>query len=80
LHELLLRITFEVQHRCILVDTLLDNFWNLQVYKARRVATMKMLDDGFEEQVKDRKKQKLKTLAAKGLLKKTRKRKKSKQS
>jgi len=41
---------------------------------------MKMLDDGFEEQVKDRKKQKLKTLAAKGLLKKTRKRKKSKQS
>lgn len=51
-----------------------------KVYKARRVATMKMLDDGFEEQVKDRKKQKLKTLAAKGLLKKTRKRKKSKQS
>uniref|UniRef100_A0A7C9D313 RNA helicase n=1 Tax=Opuntia streptacantha TaxID=393608 RepID=A0A7C9D313_OPUST len=51
-----------------------------KVYKARRVATMKMLDDGFEEQAKDRKKQKLKTLAAKGLLKKTRKRKKSKQS
>lgn len=51
-----------------------------KVYKARRVATMKMLDDGFEEQVKERKKQKLKTLAAKGLLKKTRKRKKSKQS
>lgn len=51
-----------------------------KVYKARRVATMKMLDAGFEEQVKERKKQKLKTLAAKGLLKKTRKRKKSKQS
>lgn len=51
-----------------------------KVYKARRVATMKMLDDGFEEQLKERKKQKLRTLAAKGLLKKTRKRKKSKQS
>ncbi|GAV73497.1 DEAD domain-containing protein/Helicase_C domain-containing protein [Cephalotus follicularis] len=41
-----------------------------RVYKARRVATMKMMDDGFEEKAKERKKQKLKTLAEKGLLKK----------
>lgn len=52
---------------------------NLQVYKARRVATMKMMDDGFEEKAKARKAQKLKTLAEKGLLKKnTRKRKRAK--
>lgn len=35
---------------------------------------MKMVDDGFEEKVKERKKQKLKTLAEKGLLKKRNKR------
>lgn len=65
---------FECKEKDVLADI-------TKVYKARRVATMKMLDDGFEDQVKDRKKQKLKTLAAKGLLKKkTRKRKKSKQS
>ncbi|XP_010260575.1 PREDICTED: DEAD-box ATP-dependent RNA helicase 36 [Nelumbo nucifera] len=50
-----------------------------EVYKARRVATMKMMDDGFEEQEKARKAQKLKTLAEKGLLKKrNRKRKREK--
>lgn len=38
---------------------------------------MKMLDDGFEDKFKDRKKQKRKTLADKGLLKKRSKRQKS---
>ncbi|GAB2300521.1 DEAD-box ATP-dependent RNA helicase 36 [Dionaea muscipula] len=47
-----------------------------KVYKAKRVARMKMMDDGFDEIVKERKKQKMKTLAEKGLLKK-RKRKSS---
>ncbi|GAB2226917.1 hypothetical protein Droror1_Dr00008715 [Drosera rotundifolia] len=46
-----------------------------KVYKAKRVAKMKMVDDGFEEMVKDRKKQKLKMLAEKGLLQKNKKRK-----
>ncbi|XP_065864932.1 DEAD-box ATP-dependent RNA helicase 36-like [Euphorbia lathyris] len=41
-----------------------------KIYKAKRVATMKMMDDGFEEKEKERKKQKMKTLADKGLLKK----------
>ncbi|XP_008803427.3 DEAD-box ATP-dependent RNA helicase 36 isoform X2 [Phoenix dactylifera] len=41
-----------------------------KVYKARRVANMKMMDDGFEERAEARKAQKLRTLAAKGLLKK----------
>lgn len=41
-----------------------------KVYKARRVATMKMMDDGFEEKAKARKTQKLKTLKEKGLFKK----------
>ncbi|PQQ02469.1 DEAD-box ATP-dependent RNA helicase 36 [Prunus yedoensis var. nudiflora] len=41
-----------------------------KIYKARRVAAMKMVDDGFEEKEKERKKQKLNTLAEKGLLKK----------
>ncbi|KAK9182033.1 hypothetical protein WN944_025174 [Citrus x changshan-huyou] len=49
-----------------------------RVYKARRVATMKLMDDGFEEKAKERKKQKLKMLAEKGSLKKrSEKRKKS---
>ncbi|KAG4133242.1 hypothetical protein ERO13_D08G084700v2 [Gossypium hirsutum] len=52
-----------------------------KVLKAKRVATMKMMDDGFEEKVKERKKQKLKTLAEKGLLKKrSKKRKREKAS
>ncbi|GLU05027.1 hypothetical protein SLE2022_221520 [Rubroshorea leprosula] len=34
-----------------------------KVCKAKRVATMKTMDDGFEEKVKERRKQKLKTLA-----------------
>ncbi|KAG6605347.1 DEAD-box ATP-dependent RNA helicase 36 [Cucurbita argyrosperma subsp. argyrosperma] len=52
-----------------------------KVYKARRVAAMKMVDDGFEEKVKERKKQKFKTLAEKGLLKKrSRKRRREKAS
>ncbi|KAK2631612.1 hypothetical protein EUGRSUZ_L02677 [Eucalyptus grandis] len=41
-----------------------------KVYKARRVASMKMMDDGFEEKVKERKKQKRKTMAQKGLVNK----------
>ncbi|GLT31964.1 hypothetical protein SLA2020_066610 [Shorea laevis] len=52
-----------------------------KVCKAKRVAAMKMMDDGFEEKVKERRKQKLKTLAEKGLLrKKDRKRKRVKSS
>jgi len=51
---------------------------NLQVYKARRVAKMKMMDDGFDELVKERKKQKQKSLADKGLLKNKRRKRKSK--
>ncbi|XP_022717595.1 DEAD-box ATP-dependent RNA helicase 36 isoform X3 [Durio zibethinus] len=47
-----------------------------KVCKAKRVATMKMMDDGFEEKVKERKKHKLKTLADKGLLKKRSKKRK----
>lgn len=40
---------------------------------------MTMMDDGFDDKVKERKKQKEKTLAAKGLLtKKSRKRKRGK--
>lgn len=50
-----------------------------KVYSGRRVAIMKMRDDGFEERAKDRKKQKLKTLAEKGLLnKRSKKRKREK--
>ncbi|KAJ3673397.1 hypothetical protein LUZ60_006771 [Juncus effusus] len=41
-----------------------------KVFKARRVAKMKMIDDGFEEQAKARKEQKLKALEQKGLLNK----------
>jgi ATP-dependent RNA helicase DDX49/DBP8 len=51
---------------------------NLQVYKARRVSKMKMMDDGFDELVKERKKQKQKSLAEKGLLKNKRRKRKSK--
>lgn len=47
-----------------------------KVYKAKRVAVMKMMDDGFDEKEKKRKKQKLKTLAEKGLLKKRSKKRK----
>ncbi|XP_015882044.2 DEAD-box ATP-dependent RNA helicase 36 [Ziziphus jujuba] len=52
-----------------------------KVWNARRVAKMTMMDDGFDEKVKERKQQKKKTLAAKGLLnKKIRKRKRGKKS
>lgn len=44
-----------------------------KVYKARRVARMKMMDDGFEEKAQERKAQKMKALAGKGLLNKKRK-------
>ncbi|KFK43858.1 hypothetical protein AALP_AA1G183100 [Arabis alpina] len=54
-----------------------DSLEVTKVSKAKRVAMMKMLDDGFEDKVKDRKKQKRKTLADKGLLKKRSKRQKS---
>lgn len=54
---------------------------DMQVYSARRVAIMKMRDDGFEEKAKDRKKQKLKTLAERGLLnKRSKKRKREKKN
>ncbi|KAL0443134.1 UNVERIFIED_CONTAM: DEAD-box ATP-dependent RNA helicase 36 [Sesamum latifolium] len=51
-----------------------------RVYKARRVANMKMMDEGFEEKAKARKAQKLKTLEEKGLLKKRSKRRKTEKS
>ncbi|KAF4347097.1 hypothetical protein F8388_017600 [Cannabis sativa] len=52
-----------------------------KIYSARRVAIMKMRDDGFEEKAKERKKQKRKTLAEKGLLdKRSRKRKRQKRT
>ncbi|CAK7326064.1 unnamed protein product [Dovyalis caffra] len=47
------------------------------VYKARRVAKMKMMDDGFDELVNERKKQKQKSLAEKGLLKNKKRKRKS---
>ncbi|KAB2601885.1 DEAD-box ATP-dependent RNA helicase 36 [Pyrus ussuriensis x Pyrus communis] len=51
-----------------------------KVFKARRVAKMKMLDDGFEEKEQERKKQKLKMLEEKGLLKKRSKKRKREKS
>lgn len=51
-----------------------------QVYNARRVAVMKMMDDGFEDKAKERKKQKLKTLAEKGLLRSRSEKRKQKKS
>ncbi|CAA0842132.1 DEAD-box ATP-dependent RNA helicase 36 [Striga hermonthica] len=57
-------------------EVLEDNI--TKVYKARRVATMKMMDDGFEDKVKARKAQKLKTLAEKGLLDNKKKQKRGK--
>ncbi|KAF7824387.1 DEAD-box ATP-dependent RNA helicase 36 [Senna tora] len=47
-----------------------------KVFSAKNVAEMKMVDDGFEEKAKERKKQKLKMLAEKGLLKKRSKKRK----
>ncbi|KAI9126232.1 hypothetical protein K1719_002653 [Acacia pycnantha] len=47
-----------------------------KVFSAKNVAEMKMLDDGFEEKAEERKKQKLKMLAEKGLLKKESKKRK----
>ncbi|CAH2037388.1 unnamed protein product [Thlaspi arvense] len=54
-----------------------DSLEVTKVSKAKRVAMMKMLDDGFEDKVKDRRKQKRKTLADKGMLKKRSKSRKS---
>lgn len=53
---------------------------SMQVYNARRVAVMKMVDDGFEDKAKERKKQKLKTLAEKGLLRSRSEKRKQKKS
>ncbi|OIW11686.1 hypothetical protein TanjilG_12205 [Lupinus angustifolius] len=51
-----------------------------KVFSAKNVAQMKMLDDGFEEKAKERKKQKLRMLSEKGLLKKgSKKRKRNKE-
>ncbi|KAF3322889.1 DEAD-box ATP-dependent RNA helicase 36 [Carex littledalei] len=41
-----------------------------QVFVARRVAKMKMIDDGFEEQAQERKERKLKVLTDKGIKRK----------
>ncbi|KAL5730647.1 RNA helicase [Ranunculus cassubicifolius] len=41
-----------------------------KVYKAKRVASMKMMDEGFDEKAKSRKDQKIKMLKEKGLFKK----------
>lgn len=54
---------FECKEKDVLSDI-------TRIYKAKRVATMKMMDDGFEEKAKGRKEQKMKNLAEKGLLKK----------
>jgi len=48
----------------------------LQVYKAKRMATMRMVDDGFEAKAKERKEMKLKMLVEKGLLNKYSKKRK----
>ncbi|CAO2829604.1 unnamed protein product [Amaranthus hypochondriacus] len=63
---------FECKEKDVLADI-------TKVFKARRVAKMKMVDEHFEDELKKRKQQKLKTLAEKGLLSKTnRKRKRNK--
>ncbi|XP_059435730.1 DEAD-box ATP-dependent RNA helicase 36 [Corylus avellana] len=51
-----------------------------KVSNAGCVANMNMVDDGFEEKAKERKKQKLKTLSEKGLLKKRSKKRKGDRS
>ncbi|CAA7394295.1 unnamed protein product [Spirodela intermedia] len=56
-------VAFECKENEVLEDI-------TKVYKARRVARMKMVDDGFEERAKVRKSQKLRVLEEKGLLKK----------
>lgn len=55
---------FECKEKEVLDDNI------TRVYKARRVATMKMMDDGFDERAKARKAQKWKALEEKGLRKK----------
>ncbi|KAL8469394.1 hypothetical protein ACS0TY_032287 [Phlomoides rotata] len=55
---------FECNEKEVLDDNI------TRVYKARRVATMKMMDDGFDERAKTRKAQKWKSLEEKGLRKK----------
>uniref|UniRef100_A0A0D6R2A3 RNA helicase n=1 Tax=Araucaria cunninghamii TaxID=56994 RepID=A0A0D6R2A3_ARACU len=47
-----------------------------KVYKAKRTAAMRMMDDGFEEKVKEKKETKLKMLVEKGLLEKEHKKRK----
>ncbi|KAK0595205.1 hypothetical protein LWI29_004490 [Acer saccharum] len=47
-----------------------------RIVNASRVAKMKLMDEGFDEKAKERKKQKMKTLAEKGLLKKRNKKRK----
>lgn len=59
---------FECKEKDVLSDL-------TKVYKARRVANMKMMDDGYEDIAKERRKQKLKTKVEKGLFKKHRKKK-----
>ncbi|KAJ7982055.1 DEAD-box ATP-dependent RNA helicase [Quillaja saponaria] len=51
-----------------------------KVNRAKNTAEMKMMDDGFNEKAKERKKQKMKTLAEKGLLKKRSKKRKRNKS
>lgn len=60
---------FECQEKEVISDI-------TKIYKAKRVAKMKMMDEGFDDQEKERKKQKMKTLAEKGLLKKRNKKRK----
>ncbi|TXG71307.1 hypothetical protein EZV62_006242 [Acer yangbiense] len=47
-----------------------------RIFNASRVAKMKLMDEGFDEKAKERKKQKMRTLAEKGLLKKRNKKRK----
>ncbi|XP_078437125.1 RNA helicase 36 [Wolffia australiana] len=68
-------VAFECSEKDVLEDI-------TKVYQARRVAKMKMLDDGFEERLRERKSQKLRMLADKGRMseKKTKKRERTNQS
>ncbi|GFP99276.1 dead-box ATP-dependent RNA helicase 36 [Phtheirospermum japonicum] len=76
-HEIEAKVEKQLdKFECKETEVLEDNL--TKVYKARRVATMKMIDDGFEDKAKARKDQKLKTLGEKGLLKKRKRGKRGK--
>ncbi|XP_026419368.1 DEAD-box ATP-dependent RNA helicase 36-like, partial [Papaver somniferum] len=70
---------FECKENDVLAEITNVTPLSYRVYKAKRVASMKMTDDGFDQKAEERKAQKLKTLSEKGLLKeKTNKRREPK--